>query len=46
MDEIIFSWDPVKARTNKRKHRVSFTEAQTVFLDDYARFEEDPDHSP
>lgn len=28
-----FEWDPVKARTNLRKHHVSFVEAATVFGD-------------
>jgi uncharacterized DUF497 family protein len=30
---IFFEWDPVKARTNQRKHRVSFDIAQHVFDD-------------
>lgn len=33
---IRFEWDPVKARANKRKHRVSFEIAQRVFDDPYA----------
>jgi hypothetical protein len=28
-----FEWDPVKARKNFRDHRVTFEEAQTVWLD-------------
>ncbi len=28
-----FEWDPSKAATNRRKHRVSFEEAVSVFLD-------------
>jgi uncharacterized protein len=28
-----FEWDEAKARTNLRKHGVSFTDAVTVFLD-------------
>ena len=28
-----FEWDPAKAASNLRKHRVSFDEAATVFLD-------------
>ena len=28
-----FEWDPAKARTNRKKHAVSFEEAATVFLD-------------
>ena len=31
-----FEWDPAKARSNRRKHGVSFEEAQTVFLDENA----------
>ena len=30
------SWDPKKAKSNIRKHHVSFTEASTVFEDPYA----------
>ena len=40
-----FSWDSAKAALNERKHGVSFEEAQTVFYDDNARLEHDPDHS-
>lgn len=42
---IQFEWDPAKARTNLRKHRVSFEEAATVFYDDRAILIADPDHS-
>jgi uncharacterized protein len=45
MKRFEFSWDPAKARNNKRKHAVSFEEAQTVFYDDNARLIYDPDHS-
>ena len=31
--ELIFEWDVRKARTNLKKHRVSFEEATTVFND-------------
>jgi hypothetical protein len=31
-----FEWNDAKNRENKRKHRVSFEEAETVFLDDWA----------
>jgi uncharacterized DUF497 family protein len=31
-----FEWDEEKARENLSKHRVSFEEAMTVFLDDLA----------
>ncbi len=33
---IKFEWDSTKAKSNKRKHGVTFEEAQTVFYDDYA----------
>jgi hypothetical protein len=45
MDDLRFVWDPRKARENVRKHGVSFEEAQTSFLDDYAILIGDPDHS-
>ena len=40
-----FEWDKRKATNNIRKHGVSFEEAQSVFLDDYALLIDDPDHS-
>jgi hypothetical protein len=40
-----FEWDEKKNRTNRKKHAVSFEEAQTVFLDDNALEFFDPDHS-
>ena len=33
---IAFEWNPVKAASNKRKHGISFDEAQSVFFDDFA----------
>ena len=45
MADLQFIWDPRKARDNVRKHGVSFEEAQSVFLDDYALLLDDPDHS-
>jgi uncharacterized DUF497 family protein/predicted DNA binding CopG/RHH family protein len=36
-----FDWDDAKNRENKRKHRVSFEEAETVFLDDWGVLIED-----
>ena len=45
MGNIAFTWDRRKARSNLVKHGVSFEEAQTVFLDEYARLIDDPDHS-
>jgi len=40
-----FEWDPGKARQNRRKHRVSFQEAATVFGDPLGVTYSDPDHS-
>ncbi len=45
MNGIRFVWDSVKAAENKRNHGVSFEEARSVFFDENARFEHDPDHS-
>jgi hypothetical protein len=45
MRDIRFHWDERKSRENKRKHKVSFEEAQTVFLDENAIRFFDPDHS-
>jgi uncharacterized protein len=43
--EVNFEWDPAKARQNRRKHRVSFQEAATVFGDPLSLTYQDPDHS-
>ncbi len=45
MNDLRFVWDPQKAKESARKHGVTFEEAQTVFLDDYAILIADPDHS-
>ena len=45
MDELRFTWDPAKAASNRRRHGVSFEEAQTAFSDEAAILIEDPDHS-
>ena len=45
MIDIRFEWDRAKAARNKRKHGVSFEEAQTVFYDENAIEFFDPDHS-
>jgi uncharacterized DUF497 family protein len=42
---MVFEWDPLKARLNLRKHRVSFAEAATVFGDTLSITIYDPDHS-
>ncbi|MDF3130491.1 BrnT family toxin [Kiritimatiellaeota bacterium B1221] len=36
MNELHFTWNPVKNDTNQKKHGVSFEEAQTVFFDEAA----------
>jgi uncharacterized DUF497 family protein len=40
-----FEWDKEKAKANLKKHRVSFDEATTVFLDPFSITILDPDHS-
>ena len=42
---IRFEWNPNKAAKNLQKHRVSFEEAATVFLDTLSITIADPDHS-
>ncbi len=42
---MIFIWDNSKNQANKKKHGVSFEEAETVFYDTSARLIADPDHS-
>ena len=40
-----FEWDPIKARENLRKHRISFERAADVFLDRLAISVFDQEHS-
>lgn len=40
-----FEWDPAKAKSNIRKHGVSFDEAVTVFKDPLAFIFDDRTHS-
>lgn len=40
-----FQWDPEKANTNRRKHKVTFEEAARVFLDPNALSLYDDEHS-
>lgn len=40
-----FEWDPNKAESNVRKHKVSFEEAATALSDPMAATGADPDHS-
>jgi len=42
---LVFEWSEDKARANLRKHKVSFDEAQTVFLDDLSITVPDALHS-
>jgi uncharacterized DUF497 family protein len=42
MSRIRFEWDPRKARSNEKKHGVSFEEARSVFFDEQALLLEDP----
>lgn len=40
-----FEWDPNKARSNLRKHKISFERAAEIFLDPLAISIIDDDHS-
>ena len=42
---IKFEWDAAKADSNKKKHKISFNEAKTVFFDENAIVIHDPEHS-
>ena len=45
MSDLRFEWDPKKDALNRRKHGVSFTEAEITFADEHALLTEDPEHS-
>lgn len=45
MDMIRFEWDNNKNEINKKKHKISFEEAKTVFYDSEALLIDDPEHS-
>ncbi len=45
MFDLRFEWDEEKHSLNKRKHGLSFTEAQSVFADEKGLLLDDPDHS-
>ena len=45
MSYLSFEWDPNKAASNKRKHGVTFDEAESVFYDEFSRVIPDPDSS-
>ena len=40
-----FEWDPIKAASNAKKHKVTFEVAKTVFFDDFAVQFFDEEHS-
>jgi len=40
-----FEWDPAKAASNAKKHKVTFEVAKTVFYDDFAIQFFDEEHS-
>ena len=42
---LLFEWDEDKCDSNLRKHRISFDEAQTVFLDELSITAPDVKHS-
>lgn len=44
MADLRFEWDPRKDRANQKKHGISFVEAKTAFLDEFARIIDDPEH--
>ena len=45
MSEIRFEWDRRKAKSNEKKHGVSFDEATSAFYDDNGLVIDDPEHS-
>ena len=45
MPKLQFAWDAAKEAENRRKHHVSFEEAETVFSDEHALLIDDPEHS-
>ena len=45
MSDVRITWNPSKEQANKRKHRIGFDEAATVFTDPFIAARDDPDHS-
>ena len=45
MIQLKFEWNPIKEKTNIKKHKISFDDARTAFYDEYAIQFYDPDHS-
>lgn len=44
LDRVRFEWDPRKAAANRKKHGVSFEEAETAFADELAAYYPDARH--
>src|SRR5580704_14230602 len=42
---LVFEWNPRKARSNLRKHRVNFADAVSVFSNPLAKIFPDEEHS-
>jgi uncharacterized DUF497 family protein len=45
MEHLVFEWDESKNTSNQKKHGISFSEAKTIFTDQFARLIADPDNS-
>ena len=45
MSKIRFEWDRRKARSNEKKHGISFDEVSSAFYDDSGLIIDDPGHS-
>ena len=45
MAELRFEWDPRKSCSNAEKYGVTFTEAQSVFYDEFGLLLKDTEHS-
>ena len=45
MNELKFEWDNEKEKINIKKHGISFSEARSIFYDEFAIQYFDPDHS-
>src|SRR5262245_35983551 len=45
VSDLRFEWDERKNKSNRRKHGVSFEEAQTAFSDERGVVIDDPEHS-
>ena len=45
MKDLRFEWDSKKNATNRRRHGISFEDAQTAFSDEFGLIIDDPEHS-